>query len=147
MDDKLELRSDIMERLDDMMYAIQQAKEDFSDYDVHTLSETELKAVLAKATEIKDYVRQKSDNMCNVLDADKIKLDTVTLCLQGVRMCLDDCKARLCGCIDILLNKPLKYAVPNLAELDEMSKELRAKVQELYNADLGKLLATVRILP
>ena len=25
--------------------------------------------------------------------------------------------------------------------------ELRAKVQELYNAELGKLLATVRILP
>lgn len=144
---KLELRDSIMERFNDVECMLQKAKEDFDDYDVQALSENELRAVLAEASNMQEYIKGEAIAVQGILDADKVKLDTVTLRLQGVHMCLDDCKARLYGCLDILYNKPLEYTVPNLTEIDEMSKQLRAKVKELYDADLGKLLTTVRVLP
>lgn len=147
MDNKLELRSDIMERLDDTVYAIQQAKEDFSDYELDTLKESELRAMLSEAATMQDFVGRKAGAMLGILEEDGNKLDAITMRLQATHMLLEDCKARLYGCLDVLYNLPMDCEIPNLAEIDTQSKELRAKVQELYNAELGKLLATVRVLP
>ncbi len=144
---KLELRSDIMERLDDAVYALQQAKEDLSDYEVDSLKKAELMAILSEAATIQDFVGRKASAMLGILEEDGNKLDAITMRLQATHMLLDDCKARLYGCLDILYNLPMDCEIPNLTDMDAQSKELRAKVQELYNAELGKLLTTVRVLP
>ncbi len=71
--------------------------------------------------------------------------DSVILRLEATQMLLNDCKARLGGCINILLNLPEGYELPN--ELEATTKELRDKVKTLYEDDIAKLITKVRVLP